>query len=223
MMRIVATFCIAFGLASAAPPPPADVVELFTAQGCPACPAADAALAKLANRPGVIALSLPVTYWDARGWPDPLAQSAFTQRQRRYATIGRREAATPQFVVNGRYATNDPAMLDRALAAAGTGGGPSIAARGRWLSVSVDPRTARDALVLVADYDPRRITTPIRAGANRGRNAVQINVVRRLRVIGGWRGRAARYMMPPLAPGLRRAAIVQSADGGAIIAAERID
>ena len=221
MRALLVLFVAALGTATA-PARAEDVVELFTAQGCPACPAADAALIPFAGRPGVIALSLPVTYWNGRGWRDPLAQEAFTARQRRYAAIGRREAATPQFVVNGRYATNDPAALDRALGAAGASGGPAVAARGGWLTVAADPRTARDAVVLVADYDPRPMATPVRAGANAGRVAVQVNVVRELKTVGRWQGVAARYRLPPLAAGLRRVVLVQSADGGAIIAARRV-
>lgn len=223
MRALLVLVLVIAALGSAAAPAHADdVVELFTAQGCPACPAADAALIPIARRPGVIALSLPVTYWNGRGWRDPLAQEAFTARQRRYAAIGRREAATPQFVVNGRYATNDPAAIDRALGAAGSSGGPAIGARAGWLTVTADPRTARDAVVLVADYDPRPIATPVGAGANAGRVAVQVNVVRGLRTLGRWQGVAARYRLPPLAAGLRRVVLVQSADGGAIVAARRV-
>lgn len=222
-MRVgVVLSCLLLGAAPV--PPPVNVVELFTAQGCPACPAADAALRRLAARPDLVAISLPVTYWDARGWRDPLAQPAFTARQRRYAEIGRREAATPQFVINGRFATSTavPEALDRAVDAASASWGPAVTVRNDQLAVAADARTARAATVWVADYDPRPIRTPIRAGANGGRTAVQVNVVRRLRAIGAWNGLAARYPLPSLAVGLRRAAWVQSVDGGAVIAAARI-
>ena len=206
-------------LAAAAPLPQGTVVELFTAQGCPACPAADAAQAAVAARRGVIALTLPVTYWDARGWRDPLAQEAFTQRQHRYAAIGRREAATPQFVVDGRYATNAAATLDAAIRTGARVGGPAIARRGGRLLIGADARTARAATVWVADYHPRPIRTAIRAGATRGRTAVQVNVVARLRAIGRWHGAATGYRLPPPLPGMARAAFVQGDEGGAIVAA----
>lgn len=225
LMRLfLLPFAATLSLGATPVPTSADLVELFTAQGCPACPAADAALARLATRPGVIALSLPVTYWDQRGWRDPLAQPTFTERQRRYAMIGRRDAATPQFVINGRYATSDPspAVLDRAVAAAAASGGPSLTAAHGHLAVSADVHTARAAMVWLADYDPRPIRTPVRAGANGGRTAVQVNVVRRFRALGRWSGGAARYRLPPLTASLRRAALVQSADGGTVIAAARI-
>lgn len=197
------------------------VVELFTAQGCPACPAADASLAKLARRADVLALTLPVTYWDVRGWADPLAQAAFTERQRRYAAIGRREVATPQFVINGWLATNDsdPLALERAIRAAARVGGPMIWSDGRFLTVGADRRTKRATTVWLADFEVRPTITSIRAGETRGRTAVQHHVVRDLFVIGRWTGDHMRSLLPQLAAGRRRAAIVQSADGGAIIAA----
>src|SRR5882724_11775862 len=57
-------------LARAAPNPV--VLELFTSQGCSSCPPADALLGRLAKRSDVIAMSLPVTYWDMLGWKDTL-------------------------------------------------------------------------------------------------------------------------------------------------------
>lgn len=205
-------------------PQPRAVVELFTAQGCPACAAAEVAMKRLSERRDVIALTLPVTYWDDRGWADPLAQRAFTDRQRRFAAIGRREAATPQFVVDGRYATSetDPAALERVVEAARRQGGPVITMTGGQLTVAADARTARVATVWLADYQPGPVVTPIHAGLTRGRIAVQYNLVRRLTVVGRWTGAMRRLRLPPPIRGLRRAAFVQSADGGAIIGAAAI-
>ena len=62
---------------------PTAVVELFTSQGCSSCPTADAVLAQLAKRDDIIALSLPVDYWDYLGWKDTLANPKFTERQTR--------------------------------------------------------------------------------------------------------------------------------------------
>lgn len=197
------------------------VVELFTAQGCPSCPAADRSLAGLVGRPDLIALSLPVTYWDTQGWRDPLAQDAFTHRQRRYASVGRRDAATPQFVIDGRFATNDAdaSALARAIRAASRSGGPTISARGNRLTVGADERTARRSTIWLFDFDPRPVTTSIWAGQRRWTTAVQYNVVRRLTAVGTWTGRPMRLTLPMLPIKWRRAAIVQSDDGSAIVAA----
>src|SRR5436305_4431744 len=81
---------------------PRAVVELFTSQGCSSCPPADKVLGELANDPSVIALSLPIDYWDYLGWKDTLADSRFTARQKADSQVrGDREVYTPQVVVNG--------------------------------------------------------------------------------------------------------------------------
>ena len=78
------------------------VVELYTSQGCNTCPPADAFLGKLAQRSDVIALSLPITYWDMLGWKDTLANDANTRRQKAYAeAMGHGGVYTPQIVVDG--------------------------------------------------------------------------------------------------------------------------
>jgi len=78
------------------------VVELYTSQGCADCPPADALLGKLAVRQGLIALSLPINYWDMLGWKDTLASEANTRRQKAYAgAMGRGGVYTPQIIVDG--------------------------------------------------------------------------------------------------------------------------
>jgi hypothetical protein len=57
------------------------VVELFSSQGCKSCPAADRLLTELRGRPGVLALTFHVDYWDYLGWKDTLASPEFSQRQ----------------------------------------------------------------------------------------------------------------------------------------------
>ena len=82
--------------------PPRAVIELFTSQGCSSCPPADKLLAGLAKDPDVIAISLPVDYWDRLGWKDTFAKHAFTERQQAYAAVrGDGQVYTPQAVVNG--------------------------------------------------------------------------------------------------------------------------
>ena len=58
------------------------VVELFTSQGCSSCPPADKLLAELANDPSLIAISVPIDYWDYLGWKDTLASAGNTARQK---------------------------------------------------------------------------------------------------------------------------------------------
>ncbi len=78
------------------------LVELYTSQGCGACVPADKLLIKLAKRKGLIAVSLPITYWDMLGWKDTLASEANTRRQKAYAgAMGRGGVYTPQIVIDG--------------------------------------------------------------------------------------------------------------------------
>src|SRR6202165_3686974 len=81
---------------------PRAVRELFTSQGCSSCPPADQIIGELAEDPAVIALSMPIDYWDYLGWKDTLADSRFSARQKAYSQMrGDREVYTPQVVVNG--------------------------------------------------------------------------------------------------------------------------
>src|SRR6201996_6803280 len=81
---------------------PRAVVELFTSQGCSSCPPADKVIGELAKDPSIIALSMPIDYWDYLGWKDTLADAKFTARQKAYSKArGDREVYQPQAVVNG--------------------------------------------------------------------------------------------------------------------------
>src|SRR6201988_2360300 len=86
-------------------PPHADpraVVELFPSQGCSSCPPADKVIGELAKDPSIIALSMPIDYWDYLGWKDTLADARFSARQKAYSHMrGDRDVYTPQAVVNG--------------------------------------------------------------------------------------------------------------------------
>ena len=76
---------------------PRAVVELFTSQGCSSCPPADEIIGELAKDPNVIALSMPIEYWDYLGWKDTLADSRFSARQKAYSQMrGDRDVYTPQ-------------------------------------------------------------------------------------------------------------------------------
>src|SRR3979411_1410028 len=78
-------------------PEPRAVVELFTSQGCSSCPPADKVIGELAKDPSIIALSMPIDYWDYLGWKDTLADSRFSARQKAYSRMrGDRDVYTPQ-------------------------------------------------------------------------------------------------------------------------------
>src|SRR3954447_5332245 len=97
---------------------PKAVVELFTSQGCSSCPPADKVLGELAKDPSVIALSMPIDYWDYLGWKDTLADSRFSARQKAYSHMrGDRDVYTPQAIVNGaaHVIGSDRARIDGAI------------------------------------------------------------------------------------------------------------
>ena len=99
---------------------PRAVVELFTSQGCSSCPPSDHILGDLARDPSVIALTMPIDYWDYLGWKDTLADARFTARQKAYSKMrGDRDVFTPQAVVNGRAQVigSDRAAIDGAITA----------------------------------------------------------------------------------------------------------
>ena len=108
------------------------VVELFTSQGCGACRTAEPVLRDLSRQPGVVALTLPVTYWDYLGWKDTLASRPLTERQRGYArSRGGRQVFTPQAVVDGSGVAvgSDITALDRLMRDTYQRGGLPIAVR----------------------------------------------------------------------------------------------
>lgn len=121
ILSLAAAAFLAAGAAHAAGPSRPIFVELYTSQGCDTCPPADALLGKLAQRPDVIAISLPITYWDMLGWKDTLANDANTRRQKAYAAaMGHGGVYTPQIIVDGvtdvvgsRAAQVEAAIADR--------------------------------------------------------------------------------------------------------------
>jgi hypothetical protein len=213
------------------PATPADpthptVVELFESQGCSDCPPANANLNAIADRPGILALNFAVTYWDQLGWKDTFAKPAFTARQWDYAhAAGRRQVATPQVIVNGRgtvVGSNAPVLAAAIRDNARGNGGPAIAASGGKVTIGA-ASASEPATVWLVRYDPRTIDVPIRAGENNGRTLPHRDIVRSLDALGGWKGAAVSFALPPARNSNDRAAIlVQQGKGGKIIAAGRI-
>ncbi|KAA5601172.1 DUF1223 domain-containing protein [Blastochloris sulfoviridis] len=170
------------------------VVELFTSQGCSSCPPADTFIGQLADRPGVIALSLAVDYWDYLGWKDTLALPAHAARQRAYAeTRGDRRLFTPQVVVNGRESVpgQDRAAIERALQAARihTPVPVSAAVKDGQIKVSVGGSNgvARSGEVWVLGVQ-RTAAVEISRGENAGHTVAYRNVVRHIRRLAAWTG-----------------------------------
>src|ERR1700710_1626336 len=118
--------CAVVALVCPAHAEPRAVVELFTSQGCSSCPPADRILGELAKDPTLIALSMPIDYWDYLGWKDTLADARFSARQKAYSQVrGDREVYTPQVVVNGSVQVigSDREGIEEAIASTGSAAG----------------------------------------------------------------------------------------------------
>ncbi|MCP4385139.1 MAG: DUF1223 domain-containing protein [Hyphomicrobiales bacterium] len=194
------------------------VVELFTSQGCSSCPPADELLAKYADRDDVLALSLPVDYWDYLGWKDTLASPEHTQRQRAYADArGDMQVYTPQVVVNGtrHLVGSDRRSIDAAIdEAADSLSVPIIMTPGTdSTTVTIGPSDnpeLKKGMIWLALYD-EPVTVPIARGENTGRTIVYTNVVRKLRPIAMWMGEEMTVELPMselVHAGVKRCAVI---------------
>jgi hypothetical protein len=181
------------------------VVELFTSQGCSSCPPADRLLAELANDPSLVAISVPIDYWDYLGWKDTLASPKNSARQKAYAHVrGDGQVYTPQAVINGSVHAlgSDKAAIERAIAKSRQNGTMSLApvtvtlADGRLnLAVAAAesiPASAEAWLCGLA----KTVTVPIARGENKGRTIIYHNVVRRWVKLGDWTGHAGSWSVP---------------------------
>jgi hypothetical protein len=204
------------------------VVELFTAQGCASCKQANGFVAKLADRPGVIALTWAVDYWDYLGWKDTFAQPEFTARQKAFARhLGPTDVYTPQVIVNGAgQASGDDAAAVEALIRSADppktkpptiqfpGAGRVDVGRGRLAAGRAD--------VWLVRFDPREQDVEVKAGDNRGATVVHRDVVRQVVRLGAWTGHRATFVAPPPSGDhLAGVVIIQRPRGGPVIAAAR--
>jgi hypothetical protein len=212
------------GYAMPAPAAVPVLVELYQSQGCSSCPPAEANLNAIADKPGVIALSFGVTYWDQLGWKDTFATPQFTQRQWDYSRFNQRgNVATPQVWVNGRTTIvgNNGAEFAAAIAKA-TSSGPAISVAAGKVEVAAGSAPKGGADLWVARYDPRTIEVPIRAGENGGKTLPHKNIVRELVKIGHWSGGAQSFALPASRrPGLATAAFLQAGTGGPVLSAAK--
>jgi hypothetical protein len=217
---IVSLILLALPLTAAAKSPV--VVELYTAQGCASCGEANADIAKLAQKPGILALTFPVDYWDYLGWADTFAKPEFTERQKAYvARLSLREPYTPQVVVDGRSQAaglkTDLVQKLVAEAARSQPESPDIHFAGRRIYVG-SGRAPRGAEIWLIRYDPRDQDVVVKSGDNRGQTISHKNVVREALRLGAWRGQPVAFRAPPMSEdGLRSVVLIQAGPGGRVI------
>jgi hypothetical protein len=211
------------------------VIELFTSQGCDSCPPADALLGKLAERKDILALSLPVTYWDMLGWKDTLASEANTRRQKAYAAaMGRGGIYTPQMIVDGAtdVVGSREGQVETVIGArtADMKSVPvALSATPETLHISVgaaNPKIGPVATVWLF-HILSRASVHVTAGENQGHNLVYRNSVRDVRAIGIWKGQPLSLDLPrsdPLSSSYDTVAVVVQEGGyGRIIGAAFLD
>ncbi len=175
------------------------VVELFTSQGCSSCPAADRVLGQLAAEGRVIALSVPVDYWDYLGWKDTLAQHAHSMRQRGYAGgRGDRQVYTPQVIVNGsaQVIGSDRQAIEAACNSAAKAAVPvTLTRNGDNIEVDVGAGQGAPASVWLLTI-ARATPVAIGRGENHGRTVTYSNVVRSWRRVAEWTGSPIKSSVP---------------------------
>lgn len=210
------------------------VVELFTSQGCSACPTADRLFETFVNRSDVIALSLPVDYWDYLGWKDTLASAKNTERQRAYAKArGDGAVYTPQIVVNGlaHAVGSDASQIERQIAKTSLAFAGARVPMRFWRTSSMmivevasaaEGATLGEATVWLAPVRGE-IEVEIQRGENHGKAIKYLNVVSEMTPIGTWSGKPLRIQLasqPFMQPGnTRYAVLLQQGTGGPIIGA----
>jgi hypothetical protein len=186
---------------------PRAVVELFTSQGCSSCPPADKILGELAKDPSIVALSMPIDYWDYLGWKDTLADARFSARQKAYSQArGDREVYTPQAVINGEahVVGSDRAGIESAIGRTrkieGVMSVPvTMTQAGKQITVSVAGSEKGAAVshgeVWICSIS-KAIPIEIERGENRGHELTYYNVVRNLLKVGDWNGSPGSWTVP---------------------------
>jgi hypothetical protein len=183
---------------------PRAIVELFTSQGCSSCPAADKLLGELAGDPSLVAVSVPIDYWDYLGWKDTLASPAHSARQRAYARVrGDRQVYTPQIVVNGstHVLGSDRSAVERAITVTDRNAAIMsvpvlISVGGNNLNVKVAAGKEHVGGEVWLCPLARSVPVEIGRGENHGRMVTYHNVVRRWLKLGDYAGTDAVWNVP---------------------------
>jgi hypothetical protein len=225
---LIGSFLVASFVAARAAEPRA-LLELFTSQGCSSCPDADKLLGELTGDPSLIALSVPIDYWDYLGWKDTLASPAHSARQRAYAHVrGDRQVYTPQIVVNGstHVLGSDHAAIDRAIVQTDQKAG--VMSLPVLLSIGGASSSAQNLNVQVESAEnehgtgevwlcplAKAISIDIGRGENHGRTITYHNVVRSWVKLGDWAGTKSDWHVPlsQIASGDVDAAVVMVQEG----------
>jgi hypothetical protein len=212
------------------------VVELFTSQGCSSCPPADALLGRLSQGKDVVALTLPITYWDMLGWKDTFATDANTQRQKAYAkAMNRLGIYTPQIIVDGQLDVVGN-QRSRVMMAVDTRAqhrsnmeppSLSLAVGSGHVEISIaaaatNAKTKPIATIWVM-HTLSQGAVDVQQGENRNHRLAYANLVRDLERVGEWTGDEMKIEVPATTVGHAKqdgvAVILQNHDHGEVMAA----
>jgi hypothetical protein len=193
-MPLLLFFVAMTAILNAASTPTPVVVELFTSEGCSSCPPADLLLRRLQREqpiPGVevIPLSEHVDYWNQLGWKDPFSSHGFTDRQRQYADVFRRDGPyTPQMVVDGaaEFVGSDGPRALKVIADAARRpkASVSLSCQSNPLRLQVRIDNVREDADVVLAIAENGLESNVIRGENSGRRMGHDGVTRHLAVIG---------------------------------------
>jgi hypothetical protein len=183
---------------------PRALLELFTSQGCSSCPAADKLLGEFAGDPSVVAVSVPIDYWDYLGWKDTLASAGHSARQRAYSRVrGDRQVYTPQIVVNGstHVLGSDRSAVERAITVTDRNAAIMsvpvlMSVGGSSLNVKVAAGKERVGGEVWLCPLAQSVPVEIGRGENHGRTVTYHNVVRRWLKLGDFAGSDTAWNVP---------------------------
>lgn len=154
----------------------ANLIELFTSQGCSSCPPAEQYLNSLKNHEllwkSYIPLAFHVDYWDYLGWKDSFAKPDHRVRQEAYAKLNKqRTIYTPGFYVNGAPWRRGIFERDPPLTQTETGI-LSVRLHNDQLTAEYRPLTpVNEVLTLNVAIVGMDLQTDIKAGENSGRHS----------------------------------------------------
>ena len=154
----------------------------------------------------MIALSMPIDYWDYLGWKDTLADSRFSARQKAYSQMrGDRDVYTPQVVVNGsaHVIGSDRAGIEGAIKDTeqsrrrdvGAGDDDAVRQADQRFGRGQQGADAAHGEVWICSVS-KAVPISIGRGENRGREITYHNVVRNLLKVGDWNGSSGSWTVP---------------------------
>ncbi|KAG4418855.1 hypothetical protein IFR04_007979 [Cadophora malorum] len=213
---------------------PLSILELFQSQGCASCPPTTPKIIDAAfSSPNLLLLSYDVTYFNHSGWEDTFGDSRWDKRQQAYLRKwGRTTKFTPQVIVDG---VSDGTGAERGAVDEIVSTARGIRAGAPWhivvdtndTELRIDSEGVDVGLfdIYLVNYDPKNHVVKVGKGPNKGKKIAHRNLVKDIVKIGEWTGGNLTIDLPDMramhGTGLDTVAVVQGANGGPIVAAQK--